>query len=193
MSMNTIELTNMAQQFTDALLDTEREGMYGVIDNLRTGGFFKAPASSKFHGAYEGGLLEHSLNVLNVATGIDEDMQGLGYKGVRGDSLIIVCLLHDVCKMDLYRRTEDGWDKDYSACPLGHGEKSVILLQKWGLKLKDDEVLAIRWHMGKWDLSEYVDAKRGFDAACSKTPLLPILMAADMLAARIIEEGEVAE
>ena len=196
-------IDEMLKEFTDVLTVTHRKGIENVLAELDKIGFFKAPASSMFHCDYEGGLLEHSLNVYHqmmrlrrVEFEMHPDIVGC----VTNESTAIVALLHDVCKAEIYKKVEkfrkdknNQWEKyltwkaDHTETPLGHGEKSVIRLLRWGLELTDDEILAIRWHMGKWDLSEYADAKQSFNAACDKTPLLPLLMAADQLASRISE------
>ena len=115
-------------------------------------------------------------------------------------SIAIAALLHDVCKAEVYKEVEkfrkdkDGkWEKyttygvDYSAMPLGHGEKSVIRLLRWGLELADDEILAIRWHMHAFDMPSSNEASGCFTAAGDKCPLLAVLIAADGLASRILE------
>ena len=121
-------------------------------------------------------------------------------KSTPKDSVIIAALLHDVCKSDVYFRTvkqkknkatgtweeSEGYKVSYKNFPMGHGEKSVIMILPF-LELTDAEMLAIRWHMGAWDLSEYSDAKGSFNSGCDNVPLLPILMAADGLASRITE------
>lgn len=81
-----------------------------------------------------------------------------------------------------------GYDVDYSHFPLGHGEKSVIMLLQWGLTLTNDEIMAIRWHMHAWDLPfQSADIKGNFNKAKDICPLLSLLQAADGLAAHIIE------
>jgi len=116
---------------------------------LGTTDFFEAPASTRFHGAYPGGLVEHSLNVYYAL---------LGQSTIReygGESVAVVALLHDVCKTGYYRRERDGKYSVKDQLPMGHGEKSVYLVMKF-MDLTDDEALAIRWHMGAYD-----DAFRG--------------------------------
>ena len=120
------------------------------------------------------------------------------------DSVIIVSLLHDVCKSEIYKKVEkfrkdknglweryNAWDLDYSPCPLGHGEKSVIRLMRMGLHLDDAEIAAIRWHMAGWDLSDSREARDNFGKACENFPLLSVLIAADELATRITEVANV--
>lgn len=206
--MNNVELPKFGYKakFVEALKETNREGIDKVIEGLEKLGFFKAPASSKHHLAEEGGLVRHSLNVYGQALAIAEAQIGMNpnlVKRLSPDSIAIVALLHDVCKAEIYKsevkhrknadgRWEDylGYTQDYSYCPLGHGEKSVIRLLLMGLKLTNDEILAIRWHMGGWDLVDSFEAKGNFNAACEKCPLLSVLIAADELATRITEVVE---
>lgn len=157
------------KEFVELLLSTKREGIENVIVQLGKLGFFEAPASAKFHLHHPGGLLEHSMNVCNVALKIRDIMIGINpdlEDRLSKESVILASLLHDVCKSDIYKpcisykkNNEGKWDKipgyevDYASMPLGHGEKSVIMLQMWGLKLTLDEILAIRWHMTAWDLA----------------------------------------
>ena len=54
----------MKEEFLMLLRSVNREGMDELINFIEKSDFFKAPASTRFHGSYEGGLLEHSLNVL---------------------------------------------------------------------------------------------------------------------------------
>ena len=191
------------ETFIVLLRETNRAGVDKVVEGLEKLGFFDAPASSKHHLAEKGGLVKHSLNVCYQAEAIANAQIGLNpnlSKRLPSDSVRIVALLHDVCKSEIYKpelkhrknpdgRWEDyyGYTQDYSYCPLGHGEKSVIRLLRMGLDLTNDEILAIRWHMAGWDLADSYEAKGNFNAACEKSPLLSILIAADELATRISE------
>ena len=191
-------------KFKEMLLSTNREGMENVIERLDEQGFFKAPASTKFHLNYEGGLLEHSMNVCDMALELrelmirkDESLRDLLPK----ESVVIAALLHDVCKTDIYKPAikkqknasgiwcdVPGYDVDYRNFPLGHGEKSVIWLLHNGLKLTEDEIMAIRWHMTAWDLAfQSPEIKNNLNAAKERCPLLPLIQAADGLAANILE------
>lgn len=151
-----------------------RPGADKLLEWLESTDFFTAPASTKHHGAYEGGLVKHSLNVYYA-------MQGnyIMFDEYSVESRTIVALLHDVCKADFYRKTESGWTVN-DRLPMGHGEKSVHLIMKH-MELTDDEALAIRWHMGAYD-----DAFRGgckaFNIALDRTPLIFALHQADMIA-----------
>ena len=176
------------KQFIDTLSATCREGIDAVLSKLEKNGFFEAPASTKFHLSCKGGLLEHSLNVYEAAMFLREQIllrRPEMEAELPADSVAICALLHDTCKTDIYkegilsRKNADGyWEKylgfsvDYSTgLPLGHGEKSVIMLLSWGLKLTPEEMLAIRWHMTAWDLPmQSPEHKESLNAAKAKTP-----------------------
>ena len=190
-------------KFITALRGTRREGVDRVIAGLEELGFFTAPASTKFHLCEPGGLLVHSLNVYVEALALRElqiRIRPCLEASLPVESVTIAALLHDVCKAESYRQVEmfpkeknDKWEKyktydvDYSGLPLGHGEKSVVRLLQWGLALTEDEMLAIRWHMGAWDLSDSTEARKSFNAASDRSPLLSLLVSADVLATRLLE------
>ena len=151
-----------------------------------------------------GGLVEHSVNTCKAALAIWEAMKtvnpDLAYE-VKRENVIIASLLHDVCKTDSYeksprrRKNELGQDETYmgfkavdSPLPIGHGEKSLImLLYNTPLELTDEEMLAIRWHMGPWGLNfNSGEEMRLYDGANDRA-LVPIVYSADLLASRIIE------
>lgn len=191
------------KDFKEILRSTGRKGVEDVLARLEKLGFFTAPASAKFHLSEEGGLCQHCLNVYCQADVIRTAQIKLNPKieeQVPMDSIIIASLLHDICKAEIYKKVQkfrkdandrwekyDAYDYDYSHCPLGHGEKSVIRLLRMGLDLTDAEIAAIRWHMGAWDLPSSHEANKNLGAAQDKYPLVSILMAADMLATRITE------
>ena len=197
-------MKDLQLKFKEMLLFTNRESIEIVIAELEELGFFKAPASTKFHLSHAGGLLEHSMNVCDMALELrelmirkKENLQDMLPK----DSVIISSLLHDVCKADIYKTAikkqknalgmwvpVSGYDVDYSNFPLGHGEKSVIWLLQNGLKLTTDEIIAIRWHMTAWDLPfQSPEMKGNLNAAKDRCPLLSLIQAADGLAANILE------
>lgn len=200
------------EEIISILRATNRPNINNVIAFLETGGkeakssfnFFTAPASTTFHGNYEGGLAEHSLNVYKVAKKLKNIMVELNHKlefQLSDESIAIAALLHDINKIDIYIpefknfKNEDGfWEKkkgyrvDYSYLPFGHGEKSVIMLLWLGLKLTRDEMLAIRWHMTAWELAfQSAEAKSNLNAAKEQCPLLTVLQAADGLASALLE------
>ena len=192
-------------KFTEILSATGRTGIDKVLSKLEENGFFEAPASTKFHLSCKGGLLEHSLNVYEAAMFLRE--QVIARKPeleaqLPADSVAICALLHDTCKSDIYkegilnRKNADGyWEKyvgyqvDYTAgLPLGHGEKSVILLLSWGLDLTEAEIMAIRWHMSAWDMPmQSPEHKESFNAAKSKSALVSLIQSADGIATGLLE------
>ena len=192
------------ERFIELLKSTQREGIDYVLDDLEDWGFYTAPASSNHHYNYDGGLLEHSLNVYDMAIRIREQIISLRpdlEKELPVDSVIIASLLHDVCKTDIYfkrtrkRKNEAGaweayecYEVDYSNLPIGHGEKSVILLLRSGLDINEDEMLAIRWHMAPWDLPfQSLELCKSVDKARHDPPLCTLVQCADGLAANILE------
>lgn len=198
------KMKDLQVKFKGLLLSTKREGMENVITCLEKQGFFEAPASTRFHLSHAGGLLEHSMNVCDMALELRELMirkKECLLDMLPKDSVIISSLLHDVCKADIYKAAIKkqknamgiwtpvaGYDVDYSCFPLGHGEKSVIWLLQNGLKLTTDEIIAIRWHMTAWDLPfQSPEMKGNLNAAKDRCPLLSLIQAADGLAANILE------
>lgn len=193
------------EQFAELLSATKRKGIEQVIDMLEEKGFFEAPASSRFHLSCKGGLAEHSLNVYEAAIMLREQIiikKPELEAQLPLESVAICALLHDVCKTDIYkegilsRKNDDGyWEKyvgfsvDYNmGLPLGHGEKSVIMLLSWGLELTPEEMLAIRWHMSAWDMPmQSAEHKESFNAAKAKTPLVPLIQNADGVASGLLE------
>lgn len=164
--------------------------------------FFEAPASTRNHGAHPGGLLEHSLNVYRRLRNIvcmetyGEITSGLLAEGVE-ETVAILGLLHDVCKVGVYhtetkrrKNKAAGCWEDFQAyvfrdpLPLGHGEKSLYLIQRH-MDLEPEEALAIRWHMGAYDISS--TGARSLDAAMAATLWVWRLQQADMCAAWVDE------
>lgn len=194
------------EEFIELLRSTNREGVEDLLEGLEKMGFFKAPASANHHLNTEGGLVQHSLNTCKAALMVWEGMTAIEpslSKEVERDSVIIASLLHDVCKSDIYSRTvkkkktaigtwedNEGYKVSYKNFPMGHGEKSVILLLCNGIALSDDEMLAIRWHMGAWgiNMNSYED-QRCFDTSQKLYPLVTIIQVADKLAANIMERS----
>ena len=175
-----------------------RDGADALLDYLQNkSDFFTAPASAKFHGAYSGGLCEHSVNVYHCLVDYLErervqELYGLEYDP---ESVAIAALLHDVCKIGCYKagtrnvkNDETGqWEKVQTyffedPLPYGHGEKSVYILSGF-MKLRREEAMAIRWHMG---FSGQEDA-RMVGQALEKYPLAFALSVADMEATYFLE------
>ena len=191
------------ENILELLRTINRRGMDKVMDWLKDSDFFVAPASTNFHGTCEGGLAEHSLNVYNAAEQLREAVLKLNptlEQQLPIDSIVIASLLHDVCKVDVYKIRQrknmfgiweecDGYTVDYSKFPLGHGEKSAIILLKLGLELTDAEIAAIRWHMTAWYLPfQSREILGNINAAKNKYPLCSLIQMADEFAASLMEE-----
>ena len=177
-----------------------REGADALLDYLEhKSDFFTSPASAKYHGAYEGGLCEHSLNVYHCLTEYlaRERVQELYGVEVSAESAAVSALLHDLCKIGCYRqgtRNVKGPDGKWQAVPTfyyedklpyGHGEKSVYIISGF-MKLRREEAMAIRWHMG---FSGDED-KRLVGQAFQQYPLAFALSVADMEATYFLEREE---
>lgn len=188
-------LTGLQEKYLTALSNINRVGIADLAAYLQETDFFTAPASAKNHNNYRGGLVEHSLLVTINAIKIAEI-----YKNVLPESVILVSLLHDICKINFYKETTrnkkiDGvWTQEpyfeiQDSYPLGHGEKSVIILQRF-IKLTNDEIMAIRWHMMGFDDSarEY-GGSLALRAAADKYPLITVLHMADLAACYLCESG----
>lgn len=176
----------MKDKIIELLRSTNREGMEDVISFLEKSDFFIAPASTRFHGNYEGGLAEHSLKVYEILKNkLDKKEIDIN---VNDDTIIIVALLHDICKCNFYKveyrnaKNERGdWEKvPYytvdDTIPYGHGEKSVMMLTEY-MKLTNEEKYAIRWHMG---FSEPKEQYQTLGIAFKKYPLALLLFEADL-------------
>lgn len=206
--MNKIDIERNKQEFIDLLKSTGREGVDDLIEYLDEGKnhFFTAPASTRFHLDHDGGLVEHSLNVCHAALKLREmaiamrpDLEPM----LPRDSVIVASLLHDICKANIYKptikkrkdanglwREVNTYDVDFSDFPMGHGEKSAIMLLWAGFDVTQDELLAIRWHMTAWDLPfQSLEAKSNINAARDKTPLCALVQLADGFGANILEFG----
>ena len=142
-------------------------------------GFFDAPASTKYHGNYKGGLFDHSLEVTNALL---ELTKRLNLHWERQESPYIVGMLHDLCKCDQYRELPDGGFDYQSNLPLtGHGDKSVIIAQQI-MDLTEEEILCIRWHMGAYDDKSVWN---NLGAAIEQYPNVLYTHTADMVASRV--------
>ena len=91
----------MKEEFLKLLRNTKRDGIENLIEFIEKSDFFKAPASTRFHGNYEGGLLEHSMKVYEILK--DKVKNSCIEVEVPEESLIIIALLHDICKANFYK------------------------------------------------------------------------------------------
>lgn len=154
-------------------------GSTHFVEKLDKLGFFTAPSSAKYHGAYEGGLFDHSYWVAEQLLNYTKQL-GLIWQDDR--SPYIVGMFHDICKCGQYEK--DG-DKYTYVSPLwipGHGERSVIELQRL-IRLNDEEIACIRWHMGAFDDKELW---KSYTLAVKLYPNVLYTHTADMHAAHIM-------
>lgn len=195
MELTDLDILNLKNEFIKLLRDTNREGIEDLINFLEKSDFFTAPSSTRFHGAYKGGLLAHSLNVYNKF--IELKNSGVfPLEGIDETSYVICPLIHDICKTFFYaedtrnvKNKETGqWEQVpyYTVddrIPYGHGEKSVMMAEQY-IKLKPYERMAIRWHMGAYSGQQDWNA---LGSAYDKYPFAMMLHFADMLACHIDE------
>lgn len=179
------------EKFLNLLKEVTRPGMDRLIEWLETkSDFFIAPASTMFHGNYEGALVEHSMNVYHLFSEKNKRYN----LGLSEDSVKIMALLHDLCKANFYKPSTrnkkiDGqwkqipWFDIDDSFPLGHGEKSAIMLRCY-IPLTTEEMLGIRWHMGGYEPKENYKA---LSAAWDKYKSGACLHAADLEASNILE------
>ena len=167
------ELENIKNKILDRLRSIKRDGIEDLIKYLlEETDYFTAPASTKFHSNFDGGLAFHSDNVVELLIQKNEQ-----YKlGLSNDTIYLTGYLHDLCKCNLYEKTmrlkKDQLTRKWigyasyefdEKIPLGHGEKSVILLQQF-VKLTLEECLMIRWHMGAYvPKDEYRDYNKAIE------------------------------
>lgn len=175
-----------------------REGADKLLEYmLSKSDFFTAPASTRFHGSYPGGLLEHSLNVYDCLRHFMDDTFTRERFGLScsDETLAIISLLHDLCKMNFYKESfrnvkdDNGvWQKVPTyvvedSLPYGHGEKSVYIISGF-MKLTRQEAFAIRYHMG----FSGEENKTTIGNALHMYPLSLALNIADMEASTFIEK-----
>ena len=172
-----------------------RDGADKLLEYLLSSDFFVAPASARFHSSYEGGLLDHSLNVYDRLVAYLEapTAKEFGFE-YSDESIAIVSLLHDLCKVGIYKKgfrnvkDEKGvWQRvdTYEfddQLPYGHGEKSVYIISGF-MRLTREEAFAIRYHMG---YSSTEDA-RNISSAFEMFPLAFALSTADSEATYYLE------
>lgn len=181
------------ERFISLCKSVNREGMDDLLGWLDENDFYNSPASSRFHGAYEGGLLEHSLNVYDELKRLLSIYPEIT---VSEESVIIVALFHDLCKVNMYitetrnRKNKSGQWERYDAyvvnekfCFGGHGSKSVFLAQHF-IDLMPEEAVAINCHMSSWEDG----AAKTVGSAFKQYPFAWLLHVADE-SATYIKEG----
>lgn len=182
------------ERFISLCNDIDRDGVYELMEWLEKSDFYSAPASTKFHGNYAGGLLEHSLNVydeLKRLLKIYDDSVSVNESTIR-----IVSLFHDLCKVNFYttekrnRKNSSGQWESYDAysikeklCYGGHGSKSVFIIQNF-MNLTPEEAVSINCHMASWDGNK--DVGNAFE----QFPLAWLVHVADEASTFIVEKKE---
>ena len=190
-------------RFEAEMAKVTRDGVDRLMAFIRKSDMYAAPASTRFHLSVTGGLLQHSLNVLDALranlTKNDDgtysyEVAGVPAARVTEENVIIMALLHDICKVGFYAvdyrnaKNEQGvWEKvPYytvrDTLPYGHGEKSVYMIQSF-MRLTRDEAFAIRYHMG---FSGNED-KNSVGRALEMFPLALAVNVADMEATSYLE------
>ena len=181
----------MKEEFLNLLRSVKREGIDDLIRFIESTDFFTAPASTRFHGDHAGGLVEHSMKVYEI---LQEKVKNAPIAlNTPPETLIIVPLLHDLCKINCYKKGTRNVKKDGQwiqvpnyeyddQLPYGHGEKSVYMISGY-MRLTREEAFAIRYHMG---FSGNEDA-RNVGKAFEMFPIAFALSVADMEATYFIE------
>lgn len=146
-------------------------------------GFFDSPASTKYHLAYPGGLFEHSTN---VTLSLIELTKNNNLKWEREISPLIIGMFHDLCKIDQYvwDDKKNGYVWNDRQPVLGHGDKSVMYIEEYIIKLTEEEKACIRWHMGAFDEKSNWSK---YTAAIHEYPNVLYTHMADMISSHILE------
>lgn len=181
------------KEIISILQEIKRPGIENLIDWLCKNDYFTAPASTMYHSNYEGGLAQHSLNVYRI---LKDKVKHYGFD-VNNESVAICGLLHDLCKVNFYKigtrnkknETTGKWEqvpfyKVEDQVPLGHGEKSIIILNSF-IRLTIDEMYAIRAHMGGYEPKENWNTVSG---CWTKNKWGVLLHAADLEASYLYEK-----
>jgi len=197
----TEEIIKARQEFIDIFEENiKREGAEQLLDYLKNKcDFFTAPASTKYHNAFEGGLLCHSLNVYHS---LKDYLQRERVKSLYGmsydnETIALVALLHDICKVNFYKVSSRNVKDEFGVwkavpfyeiddtLPYGHGEKSVYILSGF-MRLSREEAFAIRYHMGFSGIEETRDVGKAFEMF----PLAAALSIADTEATFFMEKNK---
>ena len=184
-----IKMTNK-ERFIDIVnKNIHREGIDKLMDYLEKSDFYTAPASTRFHDSYEGGLLDHSLRTYDHLKKLVDDYGLLDDKIITEEMIAIIALFHDLCKVDFYkveqrwRKNENNQWESYDTYAVdeqfsfgGHGSKSVFIVQSF-IKLRKIEASAINCHMGMCGDSNDLSVGDAF----RKYPIVYLLHVADMM------------
>lgn len=186
-------------------IEFERELPDTFLQYLMESDFFYAPAAKGHHDACDGGLYRHSKYMYESLLKINELFDGQYSK----ETLFLVAFGHDLCKVGMYK-DKDQYYKEYDETakreiwktrpgyeiqdkfPVGHGEKSIIIMVQHGVQLTEEEMLAIRWHMGSFEVGVMLDpiVRGSYEAAQNLSPLVRITHCADLLAVTLSVKAE---
>ena len=200
-----MNIENNIAHFEAELAKVQRPGMDKLLEYIQKSDFYKAPASTKYHLACPGGLLQHSLNVLDALRGLlswrsdgnwEYRAAGKVVDTIPDDSVIMMALLHDICKTHFYgtstrnvkNDTTGRWEKVpfYTVndmMPLGHGPKSAMIIKQY-TTLTSQELYAIWHHMG---MNGNYENDNAVGKSIEMYPAVLALQTADMMASRFME------
>ena len=191
-------MENFKEEFVKIYKENiSRDGADKLLDYLEKSDFFTAPASTRFHSCHEGGLCEHSVKVYRrFLRRVKEEFGENFEEKVSKESVALIALLHDVCKVDCYKtemrnvKENDKWvQKPYytveDKLPYGHGEKSVYIINGF-LRLTREEAIAINWHMGGCD-ARVMGGSYALKDACYSYPLALLFHLSDVEATYLDE------
>lgn len=195
------EVMTAKEEFLEIFYDNiERDGAQELLEWLEKSDFFTAPASTRSHSNFEGGLCEHSVKTYKRYIKLLENEYGDEWeKHISKESVTIIALLHDVCKVNFYSvdmrnvKVGDKWEKKpyykiEDALPYGHGEKSVYIISSF-MKLTREEAMAVNWHMGPFD-PRCVNQNLTLSQAFRKFPNALLFFMADMQSTYLDERIE---
>ncbi len=193
-----IDLEETKQEFLELYYNIERDGAEELLNFLEKSDFFTAPASSKFHSNFEGGLCLHSMNVYKRFVKLLKNEYGEDWQNVvSNESATVMALLHDICKVNFYKiemrnvKVDGEWvQRPYykvdDSLPYGHGEKSVYMISGF-MRLSREEAMAINWHMGAFD-ERAKNNSSILKNVFSKFPVAYLLHLADYMATYLDEK-----
>lgn len=192
------ELNELKNEYIEIFSkNIKRDGASELLEFLKKSDFFSAPASTQFHSAYEGGLVEHSINVYQRFLSLVKCEYGDNYtENISDESIAICALLHDICKVDIYKidyrnkKVDGNWVQvPYytieDTLPYGHGEKSVYIISGF-MRLTREEAMIINWHMGGFD-SRVKGGSYSISDAFYKFPNAVLFHTADMMSTYLDE------
>ena len=188
---------NTMKEIVSALVKTEREGILDLLNYMESHDFYKAPCSSNYHLAIEGGLADHSLNVYHIAMDIAKALYGKGLSAEMKESITICALLHDLGKMGQFDKANyvpnilksggpsnaKPFKTNPNLLPIDHEIRSIAIATMF-IDLTEEEQFAILYHNGLYsNIGKYT-------LQGNETPLYMVIHWADMWASRVIEKED---